>query len=170
MKPLKILILLAIVAGTPSCASIVSRTSYPVDFNSTPQGAGLTIENSYGQVVFSGRTPTTVWLSPAAGYMRAEHYKVTYTQPGREPVTTWIHAQLNGWYFGNLLLGGFIGMLLVDPLTGAMFRIPPQSYVTSVAVEPPLLAPEAPAAPATAPGEAQTPAPAPAGGWLPLGE
>lgn len=30
---------------------------------------------------------------------------------------------MNGWYFGNLLLGGVIGMLIVDPATGAMYRI-----------------------------------------------
>lgn len=29
---------------------------------------------------------------------------------------------MNGWYFGNLLLGGAIGMLIVDPITGAMYR------------------------------------------------
>jgi len=30
---------------------------------------------------------------------------------------------VNGWYFGNILLGGLIGMLIVDPATGAMYRL-----------------------------------------------
>ena len=30
---------------------------------------------------------------------------------------------MNGWYIGNILFGGLIGFLIVDPLTGAM--LPP---------------------------------------------
>ena len=36
-----------------------------------------------------------------------------------------IHSTINGWYFGNLLLGGVIGMVVVDPLTGAMYTLSP---------------------------------------------
>jgi hypothetical protein len=33
-------------------------------------------------------------------------------------------AKINGWYFGNLLFGGIIvGMLIVDPATGAMWTL-----------------------------------------------
>lgn len=31
--------------------------------------------------------------------------------------------KVDGWYFGNLLLGGFLGMLIIDPATGAMWKI-----------------------------------------------
>jgi hypothetical protein len=34
-----------------------------------------------------------------------------------------LECKLNGWYFGNVFLGGLIGMLIVDPATGAMFRL-----------------------------------------------
>lgn len=125
MKRLKfILFLAAIAAMGSSCASIVSRSSYPVYFESNPEGARVTIENRDGFIVYDGATPVTVYLDAAAGYMRREIYRVTYSRIGREPVTTYIDAQINGWYFGNLLLGGWIGMLIVDPLTGAMYRIP----------------------------------------------
>src|SRR5436305_14092712 len=36
-----------------------------------------------------------------------------------------VHATINGWYFGNLAFGGVIGMLVVDPLTGAMYTLEP---------------------------------------------
>jgi hypothetical protein len=68
-------------------------------------------------------------------------------------VTTWINARIDGWYFANLFLGGWIGMLLVDPLTGAMWKIPPGSQVINVSPEPPLRAREASTGPATASGE-----------------
>jgi len=34
---------------------------------------------------------------------------------------------MNGWYFGNLAIGGILGMLVIDPLTGAMYRMVPRS-------------------------------------------
>ena len=32
-------------------------------------------------------------------------------------------AYLNGWYIGNVVFGGLIGLLIVDPETGAMWRL-----------------------------------------------
>lgn len=34
-----------------------------------------------------------------------------------------IECKLNGWYFGNILIGGLIGFLIVDPATGAMYKL-----------------------------------------------
>lgn len=31
---------------------------------------------------------------------------------------------MDGWYWGNILFGGLIGMLAVDPATGAMYKLP----------------------------------------------
>ncbi|MDR2891384.1 MAG: hypothetical protein LBV18_07330 [Alistipes sp.] len=127
MKALRFLaILVAAAALSTSCASIVSRNSYPVYFESQPEGARVMIENRDGYVVFEGQTPVTVYLDSSAGYMRRAIYRVTYRHLDREPMTTYIDAQVNGWYFGNLLFGPYawIGMLMIDPLSGAMYRIP----------------------------------------------
>lgn len=32
---------------------------------------------------------------------------------------------LSGWYLGNVVFGGLIGLLIVDPLTGAMYNLTP---------------------------------------------
>ena len=34
-----------------------------------------------------------------------------------------VSSSLNGWYWGNILVGGLIGMLIVDPISGAMYEI-----------------------------------------------
>lgn len=34
-----------------------------------------------------------------------------------------ITFKLDGWYFGNILIGGLLGMLIIDPATGAMWKI-----------------------------------------------
>ena len=40
--------------------------------------------------------------------------------------TALISSGINGWYFGNFILGGVIGLLIVDPITGAMWTINPE--------------------------------------------
>jgi hypothetical protein len=38
-------------------------------------------------------------------------------------------STIDGWYWGNLLIGGIIGMVFVDPLTGAMWKLDPFIYM-----------------------------------------
>ena len=45
------------------------------------------------------------------------------SSPGYDEKIVTIDFKLNGWYFGNLLIGGVLGMLFIDPLTGAMWKI-----------------------------------------------
>lgn len=30
---------------------------------------------------------------------------------------------MNGWYVGNILFGGVLGLLIIDPATGAMYSL-----------------------------------------------
>ena len=39
---------------------------------------------------------------------------------------------MNGWYFGNILFGGLIGMIAVDPATGAMYTLQPKAVDTTL--------------------------------------
>jgi hypothetical protein len=32
---------------------------------------------------------------------------------------------MDGWYLGNIVFGGLVGLLVVDPLTGAMWKLDP---------------------------------------------
>lgn len=107
-----------------ACATIVGSTSQPVTFKSTPEGATFSITNRAGQKVHSGMTPATVTLSKGAGYFKAETYTVKYEKAGYAPKEFAVTGNVNGWYFGNIIFGGIIvGMLIVDPLTGAMFTL-----------------------------------------------
>lgn len=177
MKLSRLFIPLLVVVLNSSCASIVTRSRYPVDFNSSPQGAHLTIENRAGIVVFEGQTPVTVELPASAGYMLREMYTVTYRQPGQEPVRTYIDANIDGWYFGNIFFGGLVGMLLVDPLTGAMYKLPDTVRSVTIRDDGRVVAPRSVAvrrlSDDTRPMASPSPAPAaPAAEeeWIPLGE
>lgn len=65
----------------------------------------------------------TVTLETSNGFFTKARYLVEASKPGHETSKTEISAGINGWYFGNLLFGGLIGMLIVDPATGAMWKL-----------------------------------------------
>ena len=119
-------IALIVVAGAvvlAGCASIVSKSEYPVAITSNPIGADFVVKRDSGVPVASGVTPATIVLPASEGYFQPAKYTIEYKRKGvvqSVPLT----AKIDGWYFGNLLFGGvIIGMLIVDPATGAMWRL-----------------------------------------------
>lgn len=106
------------------CASIVSPSHYNVPFDSNPQGAKLTIKDRAGRLFFDGTTPTTVALKPGAGYFRAANYSISLSKPGYKTEVSRISATINPAYIvGNFFFGGTLGWLIVDPASGAMWRL-----------------------------------------------
>jgi len=105
------------------CASIVSKSSWPFSVDSNPSGAEVRITNKRGIEVFKGRTPTAMHLKSGAGFFSKESYVVSLSMNGYETKKINVECKLNGWYFGNIVFGGFIGLLIVDPATGAMFKL-----------------------------------------------
>ena len=105
------------------CASIVSKSEYPVAITSNPIGADFVVKRSNGIPVASGVTPATIVLPASEGYFQPAKYTIEYKRKGvmqSVPLT----AKIDGWYFGNILFGGIIvGMLIVDPATGAMWAL-----------------------------------------------
>ncbi|MDR0954162.1 MAG: hypothetical protein LBM20_02110 [Rikenellaceae bacterium] len=118
-----LLALSAILVGGTSCASIFSYSTNQVTLTSTPLGANVTVVNRAGKTIFSGTTPAEIRLNVSAGYMKPEQYTVTFEKEGGAQTTIPLLCNVNGWYFGNILIGGLIGMLVIDPLTGAMFKL-----------------------------------------------
>lgn len=112
------------------CASIVSESSYPVTVSSTPDNAQFVITNRAGQQIHKGITPATVTLKASAGYFKGETYTLVFNKEGLPTKIFTLTSSVDGWYFGNILLGGLIGMLIVDPATGAMYKLPKTVDVT----------------------------------------
>jgi hypothetical protein len=105
------------------CASLVSNTSWPVSINSSSPEATFSITDKSGREVFKGAVPATVNLKSGRGYFKPGKYSVIISSPGFTSMTLPVKAKLNGWYFSNLIYGGVIGLLIVDPITGAMYKI-----------------------------------------------
>ena len=108
-----------------SCATILSDSDYVVQVNSNPSEANFKITNSTGAVVQTGKTPAAVSLSAKKGFFSGAKYNISFDKPGYATQTVQVSADIDGWYIGNLLFGGFIGFLIVDPMTGAMWKLDP---------------------------------------------
>ncbi|MBC7001036.1 hypothetical protein BIZ37_00590 [Photobacterium sp. BZF1] len=113
------------------CASIVSDSKYPVSVGSSPSSAHFVIKNENGRIIHEGRTPATITLNASNGYFDGADYTIIYDKDGFEPVTQTITSSVDGWYAGgNILFGGLIGWLVVDPATGAMWKLPAEDSAT----------------------------------------
>jgi hypothetical protein len=110
------------------CATIVSHSTWPVQVSSTPDGATVEIANKAGTVVHRATTPCVVMLSSYGGYFAGERYAIRCAKDGAagEAMLT---TDMNWWYLGNVLFGGLTGILVIDPLTGAMWKLPSEVHV-----------------------------------------
>ena len=105
------------------CASIVSKSSWPITINSSPSEAKISIKDKKGIEIYTGNTPATLKLKSGAGFFSKARYQVTFEKVGYDKKVVPVEFKLNGWYFGNIIFGGPIGLLIVDPATGAMFKL-----------------------------------------------
>ncbi len=122
---------LTILLYSLGCASMLSKSIYPVNINSDPNGAEITVTDEMGRVIYTGVTPTTVRLKTKRGYFKGKDYTVAFKKPGYDSYSAVIRRSSDGWYiFGNLAFGGLIGWLIVDPLTGAMWKYEPDVSAT----------------------------------------
>lgn len=83
------------------CATIVASGPDWVPVNSTPSGATVYLDN-----VPVGVTPTTLALKRSSlGQIRIE-------LPGYQPIHLSQAKVFNGWFVGNIALGGLIGIIV----------------------------------------------------------
>ena len=131
----KILSLLAGSILLSGCATIVGDDTQLVQVNSEPTGVQFQIKDETGATVAQGTTPQGVTLAKSDGsYFGKKSYQITMGKDGFSPVTLPIKASANGWYIGgNIVFGGLIGWLAVDPFNGGMYTLKPKQ-VTAVMV------------------------------------
>ena len=106
-----------------SCATIFTKTKYQLMVNSNPDGATLVITDKKGNDVYVGTTPASLMLKSSSGFFSGAEYRVRISHPGYNDKIVTVSSKIEGWYFGNLLFGGLLGILIIDPATGAMWRL-----------------------------------------------
>lgn len=108
------------------CASIVSGGPAKVSVKSQPTGARIRVLDDNGTLVADSTTPTTLRLNRGRGYFKSASYRLMISLDGYQPQEVQLTSSVNGWYWGNILFGGLIGMIVVDPLTGSMYTLAPR--------------------------------------------
>jgi hypothetical protein len=104
---------LALTLLMSSCATIISGSKQNVKFSSNPSAATIFIDE-----VEVGKTPFEIKLA------RISEHSVMIKLEGYQTYETKLTKKFNGWFVGNLLIGGIIG-LIIDPITGAMYNLSP---------------------------------------------
>jgi len=127
---MKKILLLLVLLNVSSCASIVSDNEYLVDIESFPSDTQFMIKDENQNIVSSGRTPNKAMLEASDGFFSKAHYTVEFANNGQK-VEKKINPELDNWYWGNILFGGPIGLLIVDPITGSMYELP-EKVITDV--------------------------------------
>ncbi len=97
-----------------SCATIISGSRQTVEISSEPSSAKVYINE-----IEIGQTPVQQKLK------RNQEYQLILKLDGYLTYETKLEKRFNAWYIGNILIGGVIG-LIVDPITGAMFKLKPE--------------------------------------------
>jgi len=115
------------------CASVICGPKQAVAIDSKPHGAEVLIYDSHCDVVFQKTTPCVANLPRRTDDYTKASYVVLIKKEGYAPVQIPLSGQVNKAFFGNLIFGG-IGMA-VDPFTGAMWTLTPDSVDPQVADE-----------------------------------
>lgn len=108
------LLLLSCLLLFSSCATIISGSRQEVEISSEPALAKVFIND-----VETGITPVVQNLK------RNQDYTILIKKDGYKTYRAVLKKQFNEWYLGNILLGGVVG-LIIDPITGAMYRLSPK--------------------------------------------
>lgn len=109
---------LALTLNLSSCATVVSGTKQNIKITSQPPGAHVKINGTE-----SGVTPTTATLA------RKHSHSIDVSKPGYQPQNRMLHAGMNQWIWGNLLIGGLIGMVIDFSSGGASKLSPDEVHV-----------------------------------------
>jgi hypothetical protein len=120
-----ILVMCAALAGLSlsACATIIHGTRQEVGISSSPTGAEVWVDN-----IKMGETPVVAKLR------RKDTHTVKLILPGYQPYETTITRSVSGWVWGNIAVGGLIG-LGVDAISGGMYKLSPEQVSGNFAVE-----------------------------------
>ena len=119
------LCVIVFVGFSSGCATVVSGRHADVAISSNPPEAFVAVQDSEGNTVARGVTPTKFSLKRGRGvFKKPPKYVATIQKPGYESERVAINPKVNPWILGNVALGGVIG-LAADSATGAVWRYTP---------------------------------------------
>jgi hypothetical protein len=119
------LVLAASVSVVSGCATIVHNGPRTLPVASNPPGAMVSIYDRGGKQVYHQATPFIATLPSKYKFFSGQSYRLVFEMPGYKTSELQVVPKVSGWYWGNLAFGGLLGMLIIDPATGAMYNLAP---------------------------------------------
>lgn len=120
LLPVFVIAIAIAIAAVSGCASIVSGTDQTLTFNSEPDGATVTVA---GKIV--GKTPLSVQID------KGKNQSLTFEKEGYKTFTTQLSTTMDGWFWGNIVIGGFLGST-TDGVSGAINEFSPDQYFVTL--------------------------------------
>ena len=111
------------------CATIMSGTTERIRFESNPPGAQVSVNGR------SYTTPVDVELP------RHKNHDAEFVLPQYLPAKRQVVRDTNDWVYGNILIGGLIG-LMIDSANGASSDLQPDIVRVELVPEPVAIKPE----------------------------
>ena len=110
------------VAMFSGCASIFSKSQYPVTIRTNVPEAEILVRNAdSGMVIGNGRSPLSVTLPASKSFLCPATYQCEARINNVKQYYT-ITANIDPWFFGNFIIGGILG-LAVDGASGAAYKL-----------------------------------------------
>jgi len=104
---------------------MVNHTTQQIPVASEPSGAAVRVD--CGNVK---NDPKLVTPAVVTVQRKADHCTIALEKRGYQPAEVKLEKSMSGWYLGNIVLGGFVG-LIVDAANGSMYkRTPDKVQVT----------------------------------------
>lgn len=117
-KGLICVLLASILVIVNGCASIFNGNASMLNIMTNPENATVTIKGSQSGEKIVQHTPCNITLNKGSDYM----VKIEFA--GYQSENIIIRREIAGWFWGNILLGGVIGMV-IDYATNNMWTHAP---------------------------------------------
>jgi hypothetical protein len=122
-------VFLSFVSG---CATILSHGDKTIPIISDPEGANIEVRDKrMDKTISKNKAPCQITFERGDGWFLKKYYNLNVTKEGYISETMEVTPTFNPLYICNLILGGAIGMLFVDSLTGDMW----QYYVDKIDIK-----------------------------------
>ena len=110
------------------CASICSKSQYPVTITTNAPDANILVRNAdSGMVIQEGKSPLLLTLPASKSFFSPATYQCEVKASEKKQYRA-ISANIDPWFFGNFIFGGFIGMA-IDGASGAAYKLEDAYYV-----------------------------------------
>lgn len=119
LRPAFKLLPVALLASLSACATIFTGTTQQIAIDSVPEGASCKVLQGGAPVASVVSTPDTVRIEKSSAAIQVSCSKRGYHSADLTEV-----SGVNGWLFGNLAIGGVVG-IVIDFSTGAAYRYTP---------------------------------------------